>query len=203
MARVFWMVLIVGVTVSLIWWPGMRNETYIFALIEKERLWQVQNLGFDLVQMIDWGMKSIQAGWGNPIPYGNESSIFTTIGMAEDETVLAIGRVGETPYFQAFFALLVLAFGRLCTTVVLSVMLLPVLGACWIDGLTQREVRLAKFKNPESFHFRVAWVLMFALIEVMIVMSLAPIWIPPMWILVSVGLLGLLMFVLALNLYKS
>lgn len=203
MARVFWIVLIVGVTVSLIWWPGMRNEAYIFALIEKERLWQVQNLGFDLVQMIDWGMKSIQAGLVNPIPHGSDSSIFTTIGIAEDETVAATERMGETPYFQAFFALLVLALGRLCTTVMLSVLLFPILGACWIDGLTQREARLAKFKNPESFHFRVAWVLMFALMEVMILMSLAPIWIHPMWILVSEGVLGLLMFVLALNLYKS
>lgn len=203
MVRVFWMVLIVGVSISLIWWPGMRNEAYIFALIEKERLWQVQNLGLDLVQMIDWGMKSIQAGWVNPIPHGSESSIFTTIGMAEDETVAATERVGETPYFQAFFALLVLALGRLCTTVVLSMLLLPVLGACWIDGLTQREVRLAKFKNPESFHFRVAWALLFALLELMILMSLVPIWIPPMWILVCVGLLSLVAFVLALNLYKN
>lgn len=203
MARVFWIVLIVGVAVSLIWWPGMRNETYIFALIEKERLWQSQNLGIDLVQMIDWGMRSIQAGWINPIPYGSESSILTTIGMAESETVAAAGRMGETPYFQAFFALLVLALGRLCTTVVLSVMLLPVLGACWIDGLTQREVCLAKFKNPESFHFRVAWVLMFALLELMILLSLMPIWIHPMWILMSVGMLGILVFVFALNLYKS
>ena len=203
MARVFWIVLIVGVTVSLIWWPGMRNEAYIFALIEKERLWQVQNLGFDLVQMIDWGMKSIQAGLVNPIPHGSDSSIFTTIGIAEDETDAATERMGETPYFQAFFALLVLALGRLCTTVMLSVLLLPILGACWIDGLTQREARLAKFKNPESFHFRVAWVLMFALMEVMILMSLAPIWIHPMWILMSVGVLGILVFVFALNLYKS
>lgn len=203
MARVFWIVLIVGVTVSLIWWPGMRNEAYIFALIEKERLWQVQNLGFDLVQMIDRGMRSIQAGWVNPIPYGSKSSIFTTIGMAEDETVYATVRMGETPYFQAFFALLVLALGRLCTTVMLSVLLLPILGACWIDGLTQREVRLAKFKSPESFHFRVAWVLMFALLELMILLSLMPIWIHPMWILVCVGLLGLVAFVLALNLYKN
>lgn len=203
MARVFWIVLIVGVTVSLIWWPGMRNEAYIFALIEKERLWQAQNIGVDLVQMIDWRMRSIQAGWVNLIPYGSECSIFTTIGMAEDETIAATGRMGETPYFQAFFALLVLALGRLCTTVVLSVLLLPILGACWIDGLTQREVSLTKFKNPESFHFRVAWVLMFALLELMILMSLMPIWIHPMWILVSEGLLGFLMFVLALNLYKS
>lgn len=203
MVRVFWIVLIVGVAVSLIWWPGMRNEAYIFSLIEKERLWQTQNLGFDLVQMIDRGMRSIQGGLVNPIPYGSESSIFTTIGLAEDETVAATERMGETPYFQAFFALLVLALGRLCTTVVLSVLLLPILGACWIDGLTQREVRLAKFKNPESFHFRVAWVLMFALFELMILMSLMPIWIHPMWILVCVGLLGLVAFVLALNLYKN
>ena len=203
MARIFWIALIVGVTVSLIWWPGMRNEAFIFSLIEKERLWQVQNLGFDLVQMIDLGMRSIQAGWINPIPHGSESSIFATIGMAEDETVAAAVRMGETPYFQAFFALLVLALGRLCTTVVLSVLLLPVFGACWIDGLTQREVRLAGFKNPESFHFRVAWVLMFALFELMILMSLMPIWIHPMWILVCIGLLGLVAFVLALNLYKN
>lgn len=203
MARVFWIVLIVGVTVSLIWWPGMKNEAYIFALIEKERLWQVQNLGFDLVQMIDWGMKRIQAGWVNPIPHGSESLIFTTIGMAEDETIAATGRMGKTPYFQAFFALLVLAFGRLCTTVVLSMLLLPVLGACWIDGLMQREVHFARFKNPESFHFRFVWVLMFALIEMLILMCLVPILIEPIYLLLWLCVMGIAISTLGLNLYKA
>ena len=53
MARIYWMVLIFGVAVSLIWWPGIKNEAYIFSVIEKERAWQMENLGFDLVSMID------------------------------------------------------------------------------------------------------------------------------------------------------
>lgn len=203
MARAFWMVLIVGVAVSLIWWPGMRNEVYIFDLIEKERLWQMQNLGFDLVYLIERGMQGIQNGVINPIPYGQESSIEATIGMAEGETKLAVNRVGDTPYAQAFFALLALSVGRLCTTLVLSVLLLPFVAACWIDGLVQREVRLSKFKNPESFHFRVAWFLLFGLVEAMILTSFVPIWINPLWILMGIGMMGILLFVLALNLYKN
>lgn len=203
MARVFWMVLIVGVVLSLIWWPGMRNEVYIFDLIEKERLWQMQNLGFDLVHLIDRGMQGIQNSVIDPIPNGEESSIVTTIGIGEGETKLAVQRMGDTPYAQAFFALLVLALGRLCTTLVLSVLLLPFVAACWIDGLVQREVRLTKFKNPESFHFRVAWFLLFGFVEVMILMSLVPIWINPLWILMGIGMMGILLFVLALNLYRN
>ena len=204
MARIYWMVLIFGVAVSLIWWPGMKNEAYIFSVIEKERAWQMENLGFDLVSMIDKGMMRIQRAWSSGvIPMGDESSIEMTQGFAESEMMAATERTGDTPYFKALFALLVLAIGRLCTTVVLGLSMLPLFGACFIDGLVQREVRLSKFKSPESFHFRVAWVGIFAVVEVMILISLAPTVIDTSWILMVFLFLGGTVFSLALNLYKN
>ena len=204
MARIYWMVLIFGVAVSLIWWPGMKNEAYIFSVIEKERAWQMENLGFDLVSTIDVAMKEIQRSWGSEvIPMGDDSSIELTQGFAESEMMAAAERTGNTPYFKALFALLVLAVGRLCTTVVLGLLLLPLLGACFIDGLVQREVRLSKFKSPESFHFRVAWAGVFAILEGMILISLAPIVIDASWILMGFLFLGGTVFSLALNLYKN
>lgn len=204
MARIYWMVLIFGVAVSLIWWPGMKNEAYIFSVIEKERAWQMENLGFVLVSTIDKGMMRIQGAWSSGfIPIGDESSIEMTQGFAESEMMAATERTGNTPYFKASFALLVLAIGRLCTTVVLGLLILPLFGACFIDGLVQREVRVSKFKSPESFHFRVAWVGMFAILEGMILLSLAPTVIDASWILMAFLLLGGTVFSLALNLYKD
>ena len=204
MARIYWMVLIFGVAVSLIWWPGMKNDAYIFSVIEKERAWQMENLGFDLVSTIDEGMRKIQRAWSfGVIPMGDDSSIEITQGFAESEMMAATERTGDTPYFKALFALLVLAVGRLCTTVVLGLLLLPLLGACFIDGLVQREVRLSKFKSPESFHFRVAWVGVFAILEGMILLSLAPTFVEASWMLLGFLFLGGTVFSLALNLYKN
>ena len=204
MARIYWMVLIFGVAVSLIWWPGMKNEAYIFSVIEKERAWQMENLGFDLVSMIDKGMMRIQRAWSSGvIPMGDESSIEMTQGFAESEMMAATERTGDTPYFKALFALLVLAIGRLCTTVVLGLLMLPLFGACFIDGLVQREVSLSKFKSPESFHFRVAWAGLFGIVEVMILMSLAPVFIDTEYILLSFIVLFVIIFFLSLNFYKN
>lgn len=203
MARIYWMVLIFGVAASLIWWPGMKNEAYIFSVIDKERAWQMENLGLDLVSKIDKGMMEIQRAWSSGvIPMGDESSIEMTQGFAELEMMAATERTENTPYFKALFALLVLAIGRLCTTVVLGLLLLPLLGACFIDGLVQREVRFSKFKSPESFHFRMAWAGLFAVAEGMILISLAPTVIDASWILMGFLFLGGTVFSLSLNLYK-
>lgn len=204
MARIYWMVLIFGVAVSLIWWPGMKNEAYILSVIEKERAWQMENLGFDLVSTIDGAMKKVQRSWSSGvIPMGDDSSIEMTQGFAESEMMAATERTRNTPYFKALFALLVLAIGRLCTTVVLGLLMLPLFGACFIDGLVQREVKMSKFKSPESFHFRVAWAGVFVIVEVMILVSLAPIMIATESILLCFLFLGIVVYVLALNLYKN
>ena len=203
MARIYWIVLIFGVAVSLIWWPGMKNEAYIFSVIEKERAWQVENLGFDLVSTIDKGMMEIQGAWSSGvIPTGGDSSIEITQGFAESEMMTATERMGNTPYFKALFALLVLAIGRLCTTVVLGLLILPLFGACFIDGLVQREVRVSKFKSPESFHFRVAWAGVFAVGEVMILISLAPTVIDASLLVLVFVSLGVIIFIVTLNWYK-
>ena len=146
---------------------------------------------------------SLGAWSSEVIPMGDESSIEMTQGFAESEMMAATERTGNTPYFKALFALLVLAIGRLCTTVVLGLLMLPLFGACFIDGVVQREVRLSKFKSPESFHFRVAWAGVFAILEGMILISLAPIVIDASWILMGFLFLGGTVFSLALNLYKN
>ena len=146
---------------------------------------------------------SLGAWSSGVIPTGGDSSIEITQGFAESEMMAATERTGNTPYFKALFALLVLAIGRLCTTVVLGLLMLPLLGACFIDGLVQREVRLSKFKSPESFHFRVAWAGVFWIVELMILLSLVPTVITPESVLLCFLVLGVLVFVLALNLYKN
>lgn len=204
MARIYWMVLIFGVAVSLIWWPGMKNEAYIFSVIEKERAWQMENLGFDLVTTIDGAMRKIQRSWSSGvIPMGDESSIEMTQGFAELEMMAATERTGDTPYFKALFALLVLGIGRLCTTVVLGLLMLPLFGACFIDGLVQREVRLSKFKSPESFHFRVAWAGIFAVVEVMILLSLAPVCLLGELLVLGFLILGYVVQRCTLNYYST
>lgn len=204
MARFLWCVFVFGVSVSLIWWPGVKNEAYIFQLIEKERAWQESYLGWDLISGIDGAMKRFQRGEVmGLLPNGRESSVLITVGLAEEEMVEATERGTESPYFRALFALLVLAIGRLFTIIFFILLLLPVLGACWVDGLTQREVFMSKFRMPNSFYFRLSWTGFFVLLELIIFSGLIPIVINPFMILIQILLMGVLLFGLSRNLCKK
>ena len=69
MARMIFLSLIFSLAVSLIWWPGTQNKDSIFDLIEKERLWQAENLGFDVVDTVDEGIDQIvKVFTTSPIP---------------------------------------------------------------------------------------------------------------------------------------
>ena len=83
------------------------------------------------------------------------------------------------------FALIVLAIGRFLVTCFLVLLLSPLIFVVVVDALCVREVRHAKFLPASSLRFRIAMTLFFVLIEIMCVMSLAPVWINPDFILLG------------------
>ena len=86
MSRFLWLSLIFCVAISLIWWPGAKNEASIFELIERERYWQLEHLGFDLVDSIDSGLQSIQSILlTSPIPAGGDSTLAYSVGETDHE----------------------------------------------------------------------------------------------------------------------
>ena len=186
MSRLLWLSLIFCVSVSLLWWPSAKNHSSIFELIERERAWQTEYLGFDLVDKIDYQLQNIQSLISqSPIPTGSESTLRHSEGLTDHEIQGAVLRVSQEPYFQAMFALIVLAIGRLLITLLLGLLLSPLFLAVGIDALCSRKVRQAKFQPSSSFQFRIAFAFFFILIEVICVMSFVPIWIDPFLILIG------------------
>lgn len=191
MSRFLWLSLIFCVSVSLLWWPGAKNQSSIFELIGRERARQNEYLGFDLVDKIDYQLQNIQSFiFQSPIPTGSESTLRHSEGLTDHEIQGAVLRVSQVPYFQAMFALIVLAIGRLLVTLLLGLLLSPLFLAVGIDALCARKVRQAKFQPSSSFQFRIAFTFFFILIEGICVMSLVPIWIDPFLILIGFCLLA-------------
>ena len=186
MSRFLWLSLIFCVSVSLLWWPSAKNHSSIFELIERERTWQSEYLGFDLVDKIDYQLQNIQSFiFQSPIPTGSKSTLRHSEGLTDHEIQGAVLRISQEPYFQAMFALIVLAIGRLLVTLLLGLLLCPLFLAVGIDALCARKVRQAKFQPSSSFQFRIAFASFFILIEAICVTSLVPIWIDPFLILIS------------------
>ena len=184
MSRFLWLSLIFCVAISLIWWPGTKNHQSIFELIDRERAWQTEHLGFDLVENIDCGLQSIQSKLlTSPIPRGEDSTLRYSVGNIDHELEAATRRIAQQPYFQAMFALIVLALGRVLVTGLLGFSFIPLILVAMLDALCVREIRHVKFQPSNSLRFRVALASFFVLIEVMFILSLAPIWIDPHWIL--------------------
>ena len=99
MSRFLWLSLIFCVAISLIWWPGAKNEASIFELIERERYWQLEHLGFDLVDSIDSGLQSIQSILlTSPIPAGGDSTLAYSVGETDHELQAATHRIAQQPY---------------------------------------------------------------------------------------------------------
>ena len=186
MFRFLWLSLIFCISVSLLWWPSAKNHSSIFELIERERAWQIEYLGFDLVDKIDFQLQNIQSFiFQSPIPTGSESTLRHSEGLTDHEIQGAVLRVSQEPYFQAMFALIVLAIGRLLVTLLLGLLLSPLFLAVGIDALCARKVQQAKFQPSSSFQFRIAFASFFILIEAICVTSLVPIWINPLLILIG------------------
>ena len=203
MSRFLWLSLIFCVCVSLLWWPGARNQESIFELIERERAWQTEHLGFDLVDAVDRQLISIQnLIFQSPIPTGDRSTLRHPTGAVDHEIEGAVRRVSQEPYFQAMFALIVLAIGRVLVTGLLALLMIPVFGSVVVDAMCAREIRHVKFLPSDSFQFRIAMGAFFILIEVMFVLSLAPVWIDPFWILGGFLLMGFCLHRLITHYYK-
>lgn len=203
MSRFLWLSLIFCVCVSLLWWPGARNQASIFELIKRERSWQTEHLGFDLVDAVDRQLISIQnLIFQSPIPTGDRSTLRHPTGAVDHEIQGAVHRVSQEPYFQAMFALIVLAIGRVLVTGLLALLMIPILGAVVVDAMCAREIRHVKFLPSDSFQFRIAITAIFILIEVMFILSLVPVWIDPFWILGGFLLMSFSLHRLITHYYK-
>lgn len=191
MTRIIYSSLILGLLASILLWPSAKNQASIEELMQKERAWQTQYLGFDLVNKVDSVLRNIQNNMLYlPIAHTPESSLTYSEGSTDEEMRQAGIRVSQKPYFQALFALIVLAIGRMLVTGLLSLSLLPFLGATIVDGLCEREVRYARFKPSSSLQFRAAGVTLFIVIELICLISLIPLWIDPLVILGGILLLA-------------
>ena len=172
-------------------------------MIERERTWQTEHLGFDLVDAVDRQLISIQnLIFQSPIPTGDRSTLRHPTGVVDHEIEGAVRRVSQEPYFQAMFALIVLAIGRVLVTGLLALLMIPVFGSVVVDAMCAREIRHVKFLPSDSFQFRIAMGAFFILIEVMFVLSLAPVWIDPFWILGGFLLMGFCLHRLITHYYK-
>ena len=100
------------------------------------------------------------------------------------------------------FALIVLALGRVLVTGLLGISFWPLMLVVVLDALCVREIRHVKFRPSSSLQFRVALTLFFVLIELMFIMSLAPIWIDPFWILAGFILLAVCLHQITANYYR-
>lgn len=186
MTRFLWLSLIAAIGISLLWWPAEKNHDVIFDLINQERIWQTQYLGFDLVETVNRGLLHIQSLLTHsPIPSGVESTLRHPIGMVDHEIEAAVNRVAQEPYPKAMFALIVLAIGRFLVTCFLVLLLSPLIFVVAVDALCAREIRHARFLPSNSLRFRIALTFIFMLIEIMCVMSLVPVWINPFFILLG------------------
>lgn len=191
MTRIIYSSLILGLFASILLWPSAKNQASIEELMQKERAWQTQYLGFDLVNKVDSVLRNIQNNMLYlPIAHTPESSLTYSEGATDEEMRQAGIRVSQKPYFQALFALIVLAIGRMLVTGLLSLSLLPFLGAAIVDGLCEREVRYARFKPSSSLQFRATGVTLFIVIELICLISLIPLWIDPLVILGGILLLA-------------
>lgn len=176
MSRFLWLSLIAAIGVSLLWWPAEKNHDVIFDLINQERVWQTQYLGFDLVETVDRGLLHIQSLLTHsPIPSGAESTLRHPVGMVDHEIEAAVNRVAQEPYPKAMFALIVLAIGRFLVTCFLALLLSPLIFVVAVDALCAREVRHAKFLPASSLRFRIALAGFFLLSEMFCVLCFVPV----------------------------
>ena len=61
MYKTLWSIFWGCILVQILWWSAGHNEAFTFDLIERERAWQIQYLGFDLVERVNQLL-------GNPKP---------------------------------------------------------------------------------------------------------------------------------------
>lgn len=203
MIRIATLALIFCVSLSLLWWPGAKNEQVIFSVIEKERIWQLQNLGFDFVNTMDQGLVTlINSLMTSPIPRGQESTLPYSSSASDEALKAAVDRVTQKPYWQAMFALILLALGRLLVTCHLGLYLLPLVIPIVIDALSVREIQHVQFKMPNSHRFRLASASFFVLLELLIVISMVPLWITPNALLPVFLFLGLALHQMCKHYYK-
>ena len=74
--------------------------------------------------------------------------------------------MSQEPYFQAMFALIVLAIGRVLVSGLLALLMIPIFGSVVVDAMCAREIRHVKFLPSDSFQFRIPIAAFFILLNV-------------------------------------
>ena len=100
--RFIWVSFVFGLSVSLIWWPGMTTYEAIASIIDEERFFVSSVFESTLLAWIDEAITVVlHFLTGTPLPDGITSSVQYQPGFGDTEMMAAIERVSEKPYFQS------------------------------------------------------------------------------------------------------
>lgn len=203
MYKTLWSLFWGCILVQIIWWSAGHNEAFTFNLIERERTWQIQYLGFDLVERVNhilFGVEQFLTTY--PIPSGDQASLEYSEHFTDSEVEGAVSRMLAIPYLQATYAIIILAIGRILVTGLLGLNLLPFIAVVIVDALCVRKIRYARFLPSSSFLLRTALVTACIMIQGVIVMSFMPFFINPYWILFGFIYLSICIYLMVSHAYK-
>ena len=191
------------ILIQIIWWSAGCNEAFTFDLIERERIWQAEYLGFDLVDKVNDSLIDVEQFLStSPIPSGRDSSLEYSVGSSDQEIEGAVSRLLNIPYLQATYAIVILAIGRILVTCFLGLNLLPLIAVVIVDALCTRKIRYARFLPSSSFLLRGSLVSFFIMVQGLIILSFMPVFINPYWILFGFILLLGCIYMIVSHSYK-
>lgn len=203
MYKTLWSLFWGCILVQIIWWSAGHNEAFTFDLIERERAWQIQYLGFDLVERVNQLLVGVEQFLStSPIPSGNQASLEYSEHYTDHEVEGAVSRILAIPYLQATYAIIILAIGRILATGLLGLNLLPFIAVVIVDALCVRKIRYAQFLPSSSFLLRTALVTACIMVQGVIVMSFMPFFINPYWILFGFICLSVCIYLMVSHAYK-
>lgn len=203
MYKTLWSLFWGCILVQIIWWTAGHNEAFTFDLIERERAWQIQYLGFDLVERVNQLLVGIEQFLSTSlIPYGDQTSLEYSEHYTDRQVEGAVSRLLAIPYLQATYAIIILAIGRILVTGLLGLNLLPFIAVVIVDALCVRKIRYARFLPSSSFLLRTALVTACIMIQGVIVMSFMPFFINPYWILFGFICLSICIYLMVSHAYK-
>lgn len=203
MYKTLWSLFWGCILVQIIWWSAGRNEAFTLDLIEQERIWQTEYLGFDLVDKVNDFLLDVEEFLStSPIPSGRDSSLEYSVGSTDREIEGAVSRLLSIPYLQATYAIIILAIGRILVTCLLGLNLLPLVAVVIVDALCTRKIRYARFLPSSSFLLRTSLVSFFVMVYGLIILSFMPVFINPYWILFGFILLTGCIYLMVSHSYK-
>ena len=102
MYKTLWSIFWGCILVQILWWSAGHNEAFTIDLIERERVWQIQYLGFDLVERVNQLLVGVEQFLStSPIPSGDQASLEYSEHFTDSEVQGAVSRILAIPYLQA------------------------------------------------------------------------------------------------------